>query len=81
MVIIVGERMYVTISVPRWVKEALEKGKGALDWGEYLYMLYESYVECRRREAFEKLRALLTEEDLDNIEREYREFRERFRLR
>jgi hypothetical protein len=35
----------------------------------------------RARAAFEKLKQLLTEEDLDSIERSSREFREGFKLR
>ena len=35
----------------------------------------------KSRSAFEKLRQLLTEEDLKSIEKSSREFREKFKLR
>ncbi|RLG08674.1 MAG: hypothetical protein DRN65_00950 [Thaumarchaeota archaeon] len=72
---------YSTISVPRRVKEVLEKDKGDMDWGEYLLKLYEEARERRREEAFRELRELLTSEDLDRISEESRRFREGFRFR
>jgi len=72
---------YQTISVPKEVKATLEKAKGDKEWGEYLMNLYEEADEARRIGASQKLRELLTDEDLDKMRRASREFRENFELR
>jgi predicted CopG family antitoxin len=72
---------YATISVLREVKELLEREKGSKDWSSFLLELYREARASRARAAFEKLKQLLTEEDLDSIERSSREFREGFKLR
>ncbi|MCD6125471.1 MAG: hypothetical protein J7J19_00480 [Thaumarchaeota archaeon] len=72
---------YSTISLPRKIKEILDKDRGDMDWGEYLLRLYTEAKEKRRREAFEKLRRTLSEEDLERILEEYKKFREEFKLR
>ena len=72
---------YQTISVPKDVKLILEKAKGDKEWGEYLIDLYNEADEARRISAAQKLRKLLTDEDLMKIKRESREFRENFELR
>ena len=72
---------YSTISVPRRVKETLEKDKGDRDWGEYLLKLYEEAKERRRAKAFRELKKLLTSEDLDKVLKESRKFREGFKFR
>ena len=74
-------RKYVTISVLREVKELLERDRGGSDWSEYLLRLYNEVKELRARLALEELRRLLSDEELDEILRSSREFRERFRLR
>jgi len=72
---------YSTISLPKKIKEILDKDKGDMDWGEYLLRLYREAKEKRRREAFEKLRRALSEEDLERILREHEKFRKEFRFR
>ena len=72
---------YATISVLREVKELLEKEKGNRDWSEFLLELYREAKMSRARAAFEELRHLLSDEDLENIAKASREFREGFRLR
>jgi len=74
-------RKYVTISVLREVKEVLERDKGDRDWSDYLLRLYTEVKELRARVAFEELRRLLSEEELEGVLRSSREFRERFGLR
>jgi len=74
-------RKYVTISVLREVKELLDRDRGGSDWSEYLLRLYNEVKELRARLALEELRRLLSDEELDEILRSSREFRERFRLR
>jgi flagellin-specific chaperone FliS len=74
-------RKYVTISVLREVKELLDRDRGGSDWSEYLLKLYNEVKELRARLALEELRRLLSDEELDEILRSSREFRERFRLR
>jgi len=71
---------YSTISLPKKVKEILEKDKGESDWGEYLMKLYREASEKRRREAFEKLRKILSEEDLKRILEESETFRKEFTI-
>lgn len=72
---------YATISVLREVKELLEREKGSKDWSSFLLELYREAKANKARMAFEKLKQLLTEEDLDRIARSSREFREGFKLR
>jgi len=72
---------YVTISVPREVKELLARKKGRKDWGEFLLELYMRAEYARMKEGFEKLKELLTEEELSEIVKASEEFRERFKLR
>ena len=74
-------RKYVTISVLREVKELLDRDRGGSDWSEHLLRLYNEVKELRARLALEELRRLLSDEELDDILRSSREFRERFRLR
>jgi hypothetical protein len=64
----------------REVKELLERDRGGSDWSEYLLKLYNEVKELRARLALEELRRLLSDEELDEILRSSREFRERFRL-
>ena len=72
---------YVTISVPERVKKILEKAKGEEEWGVFLLRIYEEYRRLRKMVAFKELRRMLTEEDLDSIEKSVKEFRKNFRLR
>lgn len=72
---------YSTISVLREVKELLEREKGDKDWSNFLLELYREARASKSRSAFERLRQLLTEEDLNSIERSSGEFREGFELR
>ncbi|MEM4481528.1 MAG: antitoxin VapB family protein [Desulfurococcaceae archaeon] len=72
---------YVTISVPREVRELLSKKKGSKDWGQFLLELYMRAENARMKESFNKLKELLSDDELDEIMRTSEEFRERFRLR
>jgi predicted CopG family antitoxin len=72
---------YVTISVLKEVKELLDRDRGGSDWSEYLLRLYNEVKELRARLALEELRRLLSDEELDEILKSSKEFRERFRLR
>ena len=72
---------YQTISVPKEVKTALEKAKGDKEWGEYLLNLYREAEEARRIVSAQKLRQILTDEDIEKMRRASREFRENFELR
>ena len=72
---------YATISVPVEVKKQLEEMKGDKEWGEFLL---DSCTESKRlkgKKAFEELRQLLTDEDLENMRKSSKEFRENFKLR
>lgn len=74
-------KRYVTISVLEDVKRILEKGKGNEDWSSFLLKIYREYEYLRRLESFRKLRSLLSDEDLREIEESIKEFREKFSLR
>lgn len=74
-------RRYTTISIPVEVKRALEESKGDREWGDFLLNLLEEYKRYKRERAFDNLRKILSEKDLEEIERSSREFRERFALR
>ncbi|MCL7391360.1 MAG: hypothetical protein LZ171_04895 [Thaumarchaeota archaeon] len=69
---------YSTISIPKRVKQVLEKDKGDRDWGEYLLNLYEEAKAEKRARAFKKLRELLSEDDLKRILEESRLLRRGF---
>ena len=71
-------RKYATISVLREVKELLEKEKRNRDWSEFLLELYREAKVAKARIAFEELRRLIEERELEEILRSSREFRERF---
>jgi predicted CopG family antitoxin len=72
---------YSTISIPKGVKQVLQKDKGDRDWGEYLLNLYEEAKTEKRARAFKKLRELLSEDDLKRILEESRLLRRSLALR
>lgn len=72
---------YVTISVPREVKELLARKKGGNEWGKFLLELYMRAEYAGMKESFDELRRQLIEEELDEIARSSKEFREGFKLR
>lgn len=72
---------YATISVPVEVKKRLEELKGEKEWGEFLLETCTEGKRLKGKKAFEELRQLLTEEDLEAIRESSREFRENFKLR
>ena len=74
-------RKYVTISILREVKEILEREKKNRDWSEFLLELYREAKMARTRMAFEQLRRMLNDKELDEILAATGEFRERFDLR
>ena len=73
-------RRYETISVDKRVKRILENDKGDLSWSEYLLKLYRVARRAKAMEAFNGLRSMLSEEDLNNILKSSKEFRRRFKL-
>jgi hypothetical protein len=72
---------YATISVPVEVKKRLEKAKGKKEWGAFLLEMCTEAQRLKSKRAFEELTKLLTEEDLQAMEKSSREFREKFVLR
>jgi len=74
-------RKYATISVLREVKELLEKEKKSRDWSGFLLELYKEAKISRASRAFEELRYLLSEEDLEGMLESSKEFRRGFKLR
>lgn len=59
----------------------MREKKGNKDLISFLLELYMEAKASKSRSALEKLRQLLTEEDLKSIEKSSREFREKFKLR
>ena len=59
----------------------MREKKGNKDLISFLLELYMEAKASKSRSALEKLRQLLTEEDLKIIEKSSREFREKFKLR
>ena len=72
---------YATISVPVEVKKRLEEMKGDKEWGEFLLDSCTESQRLKGKKAFEELRRLLTDEDLEAIRKSSKEFRENFKLR
>ena len=72
---------YATISVPVEVKKRLEEMKGDKEWAEFLLDSCTESQRIKGKKAFEELRRLLTDEDLEAIRKSSREFRENFKLR
>ena len=72
---------YATISVPIEVKRKLKELKGEREWGDFLLDLCTEGQRLKGKKAFEELRKLLTEEDLEAIRKSSKEFRENFKLR
>ncbi len=72
---------YVTISVPVEVKKRLEQMKGDKEWGEFLLDSCTEGQKLKGKKAFEGLRHILTDEDLETIRKSSKEFRKNFKLR
>jgi predicted CopG family antitoxin len=72
---------YATISVPREVKEELNEMRRGREWGDFLLAMSRETKELKSRRALAKLTTVLSDEDLDAIEKSSREFREGFSLR
>jgi hypothetical protein len=63
------------------VKKRLEEMKGDKDWSEFLLDSCTEGHRLKGKKAFEELRKLLTDEDLENMRKSSKEFRENFKLR
>ena len=72
---------YATISVPVEVKKLLEQMKGNKEWGAFLLDSCTESHKHKGKKAFEELRKLLTDEDLETMRKSSKEFRENFKLR
>jgi len=72
---------YQTISVPENVKNALEDEKGEKEWGDFLIDILNEARDARRMRAAQRLRKILTDEDLEKMREASREFKESFELR
>jgi predicted CopG family antitoxin len=72
---------YATISVRIEVKKRLEELKGDKEWSEFLLDSCTEGQRLKGKKAFEELRKLLTDEDLEAIRKSSKEFRENFKLR
>ena len=72
---------YATISVPREVKEELNEMRRGREWGDFLLAMSRETKELKSRRALARLATVLSDEDLDAIEKSSREFREGFSLR
>jgi hypothetical protein len=72
---------YNTNQKTREAKVRLLKVKGDEDWSVFLAGLLEEAEEARRIRAFEKLKGILTDDEVKSILEGTEEFRKNFRLR
>ena len=72
---------YATISVPVEVKEKLKILKGSKTWSCFLLESASEWHKLRGKKAFQELRRLLSDEDLEAMSESSKEFRENFALR
>jgi len=70
-----------TISVREDVKKRLDRMRKGRDWSSFLLEIAEKAEKCERAKAMEKLREILSEEELDKMAEESRLFRKSFSLR
>jgi hypothetical protein len=74
-------KKYATISVSRELKEKPTEEKGTRDWSTFLLELLREVKELKTKTRVEELRQLLSDKDLEEIEKSSKVFRERFALR
>lgn len=73
-------RKLTTISISEEVKEKLEIEKGDMNWGEFLLLLIEEYRKKKVERGINKLREILTDEDIKKIEDSHKKMHEEFRI-
>ena len=73
-------RKLTTISISEEVKEKLEIEKGDMSWGEFLLLLIEEYRKKKVERGIDKLREILTDEDIKKIEDSHKHMHEEFRI-
>ncbi len=72
---------YETISVKKGTKAAIGDEKGDREWDEYIVYLYNEAKEAKRMKAAQRLRELLTDNDLEKMREASKKFRENFELK
>ncbi|BAB66814.1 antitoxin VapB family protein [Sulfurisphaera tokodaii] len=73
-------RKLTTISISEEVKEKLEIEKGDMSWDEFLLLLIEEYRKKKVERGIDKLREILTDEDIKKIEDSHKKMHEEFRI-
>ncbi|ACP37229.1 antitoxin VapB family protein [Saccharolobus islandicus] len=73
-------RKLTTISISEEVKEKLEIEKGDMSWDEFLLLLIEEYRKKKVERGINKLREILTDEDIKKIEDSHKKMHEEFRI-
>ncbi|BDB98676.1 antitoxin VapB family protein [Saccharolobus caldissimus] len=73
-------RKLTTISISEEVKEKLEIEKGDMSWDEFLLLLIEEYRKKKVERGIDKLREILTDEDIKKIEDSHKNMHEEFRI-
>ena len=73
-------RKLTTISISEEVKEKLEIEKGDMSWDEFLLLLIEEYRKKKVERGIDKLRQILTDEDIKKIEDSHKKMHEEFRI-
>lgn len=73
-------RKLTTISISEEVKEKLEIEKGDMSWDEFLLLLIEEHRKKKVERGIDKLREILTDEDIKKIEDSHKKMHEEFRI-
>ncbi|MDT7901942.1 hypothetical protein DDW13_00685 [Acidianus hospitalis] len=74
------EKELTTISISEKTKKKLEAIKGSMSWDEFLLNLAEDYQKRRIKEGIDKLREIISEEDIKKIEESHKKMHEEFKL-
>jgi len=70
------KKKYTTISILEETKKKLESEKGDMSWDDFLLLLINEYYKKKAEKGISELRSLLTSEDIEKIEKSYKEMHE-----
>ena len=70
------KKKYTTISILEETKKKLESEKGDMSWDDFLLLLINEYHKKKAEKGISELRSLLTSEDIEKIEKSYKEMHE-----
>jgi predicted CopG family antitoxin len=70
------KKKFTTISISEETKKKLESEKGDMSWDDFLLLLINDYHKKKAEKGISELRNLLTSEDIEKIEKSYKEMHE-----